>query len=249
MTSHRRLDVRYAIQFPAQLLHARRSYSLVTEDVSHGGIFLRTETPPPLMQLVQVRLVLPIGGHALSAHGMTVHVVEPSNAKGRVPGIGVQFYALDHATRDAWEGFVRHVAASYPESADQTPLRMKRGMTPEPLSRRFIRHTAVLELRPETVAALEELHRSELSAGEIFVPTTKALAPGTEVVIHVLHPGHGGPFLFEGKVKSRSTVRRGLTVELVGVDGRTKSDFLEFVHGPIVVDEEVVVPPGSDRGA
>ena len=115
-------------------------------------MFLRTDSAPPLLQLVQVQLVLPIGGHALRAHGMTVHVVAPDNTLGHVAGIGVQFYALDRETREAWEGFTRHVAANYPESTDQTPLRLYRGVTPEPLSRRFGHHTAVLELnrRPST---------------------------------------------------------------------------------------------------
>ncbi len=238
------MDTRYSIEFPVQLTHGKRAYSLVTEDVSEGGVFLRTESPPPLLQLVQVQLVLPIGGHALLAHGMTVHVVEADNAQGRVAGIGVQFYALDQATRDAWEAFTRHVAAAYPEAHDQTPIRLQRGVTPEPLSRRFHRHTAVLELRPETREKLEHIYTNDVPAARLFVPTAQDLPAGTIVVVHVTHPDDKAPFLLQAKVFTRTASPAGLVVELLGVDRPFKEEFLEFIRRSIVIDEEVVEPDG-----
>src|SRR5579872_5989904 len=120
MADSKRRDVRYQIRFPAQLSFARQTRSLLTEDVSLNGVFLGTDTPPPVLQLVRVHLVLPIGDRALLAHGMTVHVVTPAQREGegalRTPGIGVQFYALDAETRVTWEGFIRHVEANHPPS-------------------------------------------------------------------------------------------------------------------------------------
>src|SRR5579863_9410238 len=121
MSVHKRRDVRFAIRFPAQLSYKHRTTSLMTEDVSYGGVFLGTDTPPPTLQLVGVQLVLPVGGHALKAHGMTVHVVEPGGPPGRPCGVGVQFYALDRETRETWEAFVTHVRTTYPRAADQAP--------------------------------------------------------------------------------------------------------------------------------
>ncbi len=242
----RRLDVRYLIRFPVQLVYAKRAHSLVTQDISAGGIFLCTESPPPLLQLVHVKLVLPIGGRALTAHGMTVHVVEPTNAAGRTPGIGIQFYGLDQATRDAWDGFTRHVEVYHPESPDQTPLRLGRGETPEPLRRRFSRHTAVLELKPKSINTLEKLYTRDIPTGAMFIATPLELAVGAEVVINITHPESHEPFLFEAKVLLLSTDPPGVGVELLGVDERFKQDFLEFIRGPIVFDSQVTLEDPAD---
>jgi Tfp pilus assembly protein PilZ len=250
MVEHRRRDTRYSIRFPVQLWHAKRADSLVSEDVSQGGVFLCTDSPPPLLQLVQVQLVLPIGGRALKAHGMTVHVVEPENAQGRVAGIGVQFYALDRATREAWEAFVRHVEANFPRAADQEPLRLPRGQTPEPLSRRFGRHTAVLEIKPANLDELEELYTRDVATGSMFVPTRLEVPAGAQVVLNVTHPTSGSPFLLEAKVVHRTGLPAGLGVELIGVDRKFREEFLDFVRGGIIIDDEVVIedaPPPSSQ--
>lgn len=241
MVTHRRRDTRYSIRFPVQLWHAKRSESLVTEDVSHGGIFVCTDSPPPLLQLVRVQLVLPIGGRALTAHGMTVHVVEPDNTQERVAGIGVQFYALDQPTREAWEHFVRHVEANYPKATDQAPLRLRRGETPEPLSRRFGHHTAVLEVKPASLDELEELYSRDVATGSMFVPTKLEVPAGARVVVNVTHPTSGSPFLLEAKVVHRTGLPAGLGVELLGVDRHFREEFLDFVRGGIIIDEEVVL--------
>jgi Tfp pilus assembly protein PilZ len=238
----RRRDTRYCIEFPVQLVHARRANSLMTHDVSEGGVFLKTETPPPLLHLVKVHLVLPIGGHALTAHGMTVHVVDASSTgtSGRPAGIGVQFYALDSATRDAWISFARHVASHCPESPDQTPLRLVRGMTPEPLSRRFGNHTAVVDWKPASLDVLQDVYTQEIAQGTLLIPTDVAPPAGANIVVHLRHPLSGAPFLFEAHVLRHTDTPRGVRVELRGADRGFREEFLDFVRGPIVVEEESV---------
>lgn len=241
MPPHRRRDTRYSIRFPVQLAHGKRTLSLLTADVSYGGVFLFTDSPLPLMQLVGVHLVLPIGDRALRAHGMTVHVVKPDNAEGRVPGLGVQFYALDQTTRDSWEAFVRHVEGHFPVSRDQVPLRLPRGFTPEPVRRRFERHTAVLKIEPATLTELEEIYTRDVSTGTIVVPSTLELPLRARVVIYVAHPTTGQPFLIEGSVRQRAEAPPALTVDLMGVDRSTKEEFLDFVRGGVFIDDEVVI--------
>jgi Tfp pilus assembly protein PilZ len=245
MSPHGRRDTRYSIRFPVHLSVGKRTLSLLTADVSHGGVFLCTDTPLPLMQLVGVHLVLPIGDRALKAHGMTVHVVKPDNGQGRVPGLGVQFYALDHTTRDSWEAFVRHVEAHCPPSPDQAPLRLPRGFTPEPVRRRFERHTAVLKVEPTTLPGLEEVYTRDVLAGRIFIPGALALPKGARVVVYVAHPATGQPFLLEGSVLGRTDEPPGLDVEFLHIDRRTKEEFLDFVRGGIFIDDEVVLDSKS----
>ncbi len=249
MGTRRRLDTRYAIEFPVQLVHGKHTHSLLTGDVSEGGVFLRTDAPPPLMQLVQVQLVLPIGGRALVAHAMTVHVVPKDAAPGRVPGIGVQLYALDRPTRDAWEAFTRHVAEHCPESRDQTPLRLQRGLTPEPLSRRFLAHKAVLVLRPSSLDALEALHAEEVRSGQILVPSEAVLPAGTVVVVHIVHPDDQTPHLLQATVAGRSAEPRGLYVAPVRHGALSHAEFLDFIGRSIRIDDESVVSGHEDTSS
>jgi len=242
MRGQRRRDVRYAIRFPAQLTIGKRTQTLTTADVSFGGVFLRTDTPPSLQQLVSVDLVLPIGDRALSAHGMTVRVVRPDDPSGYDAGIGVQFYALDQATRDAWDAFIHHVEERFPPSADQAPLKLPRGFTPEPVRRRFERHTAVLRLTPETQADLDGIHR-RLSSGSLSVPSPLELPTGAPVIVCIDHPESGHPFLFEGTIKDHTPgPPAAFEVAWTGASPRRLEDFSDFVKGGIRIDDEVLVP-------
>jgi hypothetical protein len=226
-----------------RLTIGKRTLSLLTGDVSYSGVFLRTDSPPPLRQLVGVELVLPIGDHSLRVHGMTVRVVHPKNPSGYDAGIGVQFYAVDPTTRDSWENFIRYVEERYPRSSDQAQLRLPRGFTPEPLQRRFERHTAVLKVAPTTLEELEALYEDGVCAGHVVVPTPATFAPGTRVILNVDHPTTGQPFLIEAIVGARtvSPPVSGVELELQGVDQRCKDEFADFVCGGVVIDDEVVV--------
>jgi Tfp pilus assembly protein PilZ len=251
MSVHKRRDVRFAIRFPAQLSHKQRTYSLVTEDVSYGGVFLGTDTPPPTLQLVGVQLALPIGGRALKAHGMTVHVVEPGDAAGHPCGVGVQFYALDRETRETWEAFVTHVRTTAPRAHDQVPLRLARGQTPEPMRRSLGRHTAVLTVTPRTLEELEELYTRGVSTGGMFVPTEIEAPEGARVLLHVTHPDSGRPYLLEAKVVSRKThgEPRGVGVEIPHTDRQLLEEFLDFVRGGVTIDDEIrMEPPSGSEG-
>lgn len=108
-------DLRRQPRYPARLAVTLRAgkkiEQLVTEDVSYGGLFLRWDGSIGLRQLVRVEAVLPPMQHRLSVHAMVVHAVPPENANGRSPGVGLQFYAVDRATRLAWDHFILWVRA------------------------------------------------------------------------------------------------------------------------------------------
>jgi uncharacterized protein (TIGR02266 family) len=62
-------------------------------NISAGGVFVETESPPELKSVVTVTLELPDGGAPVEAKGIVVHRVLPQDAKARhtAPGAGVQF--------------------------------------------------------------------------------------------------------------------------------------------------------------
>jgi hypothetical protein len=77
----------------------------------------------------------------------------------------------------------------------------------------------------------------------MFVPTRLELPIGTRVVVYIAHPATGQPFLFEAKVVHRTDAPAGLGLELIAVDYRCKQEFLDFVRGGILIDDEVKIEP------
>jgi Tfp pilus assembly protein PilZ len=234
MTNARR-DFRYEAHFPAQITFAKKRLSLFTEDLGYGGVFVRTDTPPALRQLVRVRLVVPFVARALDMHGMTVHVVGYDNRAARVPGIGVQFYGLDRDTREAWEATVRHVATTAPLAPDQSPFILPSD-TPEPIRRRFQRHTAVLTVKTGSQNELDTVVTRDVSAGGTFIRTKESFKLGAPVMVCIHHPDNGSTFILDGIV--RHAHGEGVGVEFVGIDALRRDEFIDFVRGGILIDEE-----------
>jgi uncharacterized protein (TIGR02266 family) len=246
MDSSKRRDTRYAVRVPTQLAFGKHVRSMLTEDVSYRGCFLRTDTPPRLRQLVQLKLVLPPGDHAISVHGTVVHYVEPLNPADRVPGIGVQFYGLDHDTKHAWEGFVRYVEGRFPLASNQTPFDLEAAVQ-EPIRRRYARETAVLKVQVRTVDELFDLFARDVSKGGMFIETTAQLAVGQPVMINVQHPDRQDTLLLDAVV--RRTQRRpisGVGVEFARMDKERRDELMDFVRGGIVVDDEAIIVSEDD---
>lgn len=70
--------------------------SRCADDLTRGGMFLRTEIPHRVWSFIDVVLGLP-AGHQVVLRGRVVHVVDLQRAaaKGMAPGIGVEFVQLD----------------------------------------------------------------------------------------------------------------------------------------------------------
>jgi uncharacterized protein (TIGR02266 family) len=81
-----------------------------TVDISKGGMFIRTETPPPFGTRLSIRFSSPDGTLALDAD--VVHVVDAEAAKtfGQPAGVGVQFVDLSAEVRQRFEAYVDGVA-------------------------------------------------------------------------------------------------------------------------------------------
>ena len=104
-----RREGRTTYRLPVTLLRGRDEIPLRSEDVSYHGLFIETDEPLPLRHLLRLRLLLPPYDRELVAHGMVAHVMPPGNAAGKIPGMGVELYALDRAARTVWGHFVARV--------------------------------------------------------------------------------------------------------------------------------------------
>lgn len=73
-------------------------YAGISEDISEGGIFIATLAPPPIGELIQVKIrVDRVGVPPVTAPGRVVW--HRTDEQGEVTGCGVAFVGADRATR------------------------------------------------------------------------------------------------------------------------------------------------------
>ena len=82
-----------------------------SDNISLGGIFIRTETPKEKGSIIYLQFSLEDGEQLIEGVGPVVHVNEPGVA-GRVPGMGVEFMNFD----DASMRLIEEICQSRPSS-------------------------------------------------------------------------------------------------------------------------------------
>ena len=75
-----------------------------TLNVSASGMFVRSEEPPQIDEIVQVVLQLPDGKPPLQTQALVLHRV--AKGGGQVPGAGVQFIGADDAFRARLDAYL-----------------------------------------------------------------------------------------------------------------------------------------------
>jgi len=230
----------------AVLLRGGREVSLLTGDVSFRGLFLRTDDPPPLRQLLQVKLKLAPENDELVAHAMAVFVV-PAGAAGQTPGVGLQLYAVSAEIRQRWDRFVRWVTKTYPDSLD-TPMKPV-ATAPDTVNRQFPRVRRALTVRAQSIGDLHHLVTEDVSRGGMFLRTGLDIAIGSELRLFVAHPQTGLTFAVDTVVRRRvesPAERAGLGVEFVGLDDKRREEFAAFSGLDEMSGEEDVVYVATD---
>ncbi len=248
----RRRDKRYPARLSIRTRIAGRLKDLVSEDVSYRGLFLATDSPPPLRQLIRIETALPPGGAAFATHAMVVRVVAPGDPAGHRPGVGVQFYGMGDERR-VWEAFVQYVqqsAIALPDRRESRPppnaraslatgsVRIGQGSGMQD-NRRFQRAPVVLEVRPRDLEDLYRLYSRDVSVGGMFLSTTRELEVGGEVRLDVRHPHNGSVFQLSAIIRRVSEEPAGIGVEFTGLDDQRRRAFFEFIHAPIPAHDDV----------
>jgi Tfp pilus assembly protein PilZ len=95
MGSERREHVRYAVSLRVRVRvsGSEQFTTFKTMDVSRGGLFLCTRTPPERGTRVSVELA-DAAGHSMLVPGRVVRTIRPDEAGPRGPGVGVQLGPL-----------------------------------------------------------------------------------------------------------------------------------------------------------
>ena len=84
-------------------------YAGITDNVSEGGVFIATVTPPPHGALVELSLELPGYPEPFAVKGVVVWVRDQSAAiEGAPAGVGVQWLEMSRAALSAITRFVQY---------------------------------------------------------------------------------------------------------------------------------------------
>ncbi len=216
-----RREERFPVRVPVTLRIGREIQKLYTGDVSFRGLFVCTDQPPTLRQLISIELFLPPHDELFTSHGMSVYVLEPGQEVDKLPGVGVQFYAQAEGQRRQWEQFVasiRNEPVELPEDAI------------DPVKRLHPRIAARFEVHPKDIGELETIFTRDVSSGGMFIETEMELEPGKTLSLTIYHPVSQQGFTIECVIRRRSRKKpRGLGVEFTGLDDERRHRFETFI--------------------
>jgi uncharacterized protein (TIGR02266 family) len=97
----RRTFARAPARFSIRWSSKREFLAAYAENISRGGVFMATENPPPLREVIELQLDLPDGEPPARTQAEVVQrtTVEEARASGRVAGAGMQFIGADDEFR------------------------------------------------------------------------------------------------------------------------------------------------------
>ena len=217
-----------------------KKFALHTADVSYRGLYVCTDSPPQLRQLVKVELALPPGGDSFVGHGMAVYVLEPGTeaAKIRTPGCGIQFYGVTGSEKAQWDAFIQWVSTEHGQSENEE-VDMS-GAGGQVARRKHERHAMQLEIRLQHADDLYTLYTRDISRGGMFISTDLELAADAELFVDLIHPATSQLFKLQCVVRHhiQNDAMHGVGVQFVNLDAALQEQLFDFISSDIEITED-----------
>jgi hypothetical protein len=236
-----RRDARYPARIVARVIRRNQAIEFLTNDVSFRGVFLRTDAPPALRQLVRVELVLP-SGLVVSGHAMVVHLAarEPNGSAAgggqeAIPGVGLQFWGpLLHMKE--WEQFIHHLKHRH-HAGTATARRTDK------IRRASERFKVSLEVVFDGATSMTR----DISENGMAIRSDAEMPVGARVSLEM----RAGSDLIAFDVVVRRSIRDpdfvGLGVEFVNLDGEKRDALLAFVRKNTPSEERIFIQPRDPK--
>jgi hypothetical protein len=236
--SDKRREVRYAARITARIKRRNQMIEMLTNDVSFRGVFIRTDSPPALRQLVKVELVLP-DKVVVSGHAMVVHVAAlPAGAakgEGQVPGIGLQFWGpIEHAKQ--WEQFIHALKQ-----------RQRTGTPAATPADKVRRASERFKLAIEVVFGGERSMTRDVSENGMAIRTDLKMPIGGRAQLELR--SEQGTMVFDVIVRRAINEPdfKGLGIELVEMAPDRRAELVKFIRANAPSEERILVPPGDPK--
>jgi hypothetical protein len=193
-------------------------------------MFLRTDAPPQLRQVVRVALTIPSTVKRLSAMAQVAHVVHPADPHGRVPGAGILFFPLDEGTLEVWSAFIGTLSDLRHDTIPSPPLVPVSATVVEPIRRRAERHPTSLVVHVNATGGPHILRLHDISRNGVFITTDVQFPIGATLTVRFVDPDESDEFVINAIVRRHSAgVVCGVGVELVGLEGKARESFFRFL--------------------
>lgn len=241
MGAEKRRHDRFYADLPVEVRAGSRRIESHTVDVSYGGLFLCSEDPPPLRQLVTLKIMTLERPGGLEVMAMPVFIDRRGTAG--CPGFGVKLFGLDPDTRKSWETTVARIRTQpdtrvvphRPDGAGAPPPEVA---TPSPEPDEAYREPTWMQVLPEFVVRLRtaddlrSFRFKDLSRGRVYVRTDRVLEEGSHVEVRVIHPIHDAVFVIGGimdKVVRRPDFK-GVRIRLEELEHVRRDEFELFAQ-------------------
>jgi hypothetical protein len=236
--SEKRREGRYPARIIARVRRRNQMIELITNDVSFRGVFIRTDAPPALRQLVKMELVLP-QQIIVSGHAMVVHVASRPDGvpkgEGAVPGIGLQFWGPIENARE-WEKFIHELRQ-----------RLRDGNPAAKQTDKVRRASERFKLSIEVVLEGRTLMTRDVSENGMAVRTDLAIPVGMRTELKM----RSGNELLTFDVVVRRTINepefRGLGIELLDVTPERRAELTQFIRNQAPSEERIFIPQGDPK--
>ncbi len=250
---------RYMAQVGARFLSRSQTTAFLTDYVTSTGVFVRTDAPPQVMELLRIEFTLAPEATRIVLHGMVTQIVLPSTAHA-APGVEIAFFAKGGEAGRLWDEFVSHLREHHPESltrpvmlaqnaTDQVRRAHPRVVPHSPIRIRAKRKEASGQV--ETDAADESLTIGDISDGGMFIKTQSAFVVGSDLRVTLQDPRTFAVMAVDCIVRRRAFgTNAGIGVEFRNLNTDQRDvlhELMQFAGGTHAVAahcEEVLTPNG-----
>lgn len=231
----KRRDIRYPARVVANIVRRNETIELLTNDVSYRGVFIRTDAPPSLRQLLRVTLTLPNGGAKVSAHGMVVRVVTKAEGgeANRVPGVGLQFWGPIDQPK-AWDQFIYDLK-----------MREKAGMPNARATDKVRRSSERFKMALDVALGGETMTTRDLSETGMAVRTNSSLPVGTRTTLQIRRGRESIVVDVVVRRRIEEPSFTGLGVEYVDVPPSARQSIVDLVRSSAPEDDAVFIDPND----
>lgn len=236
--TERRRDARYPARIVARVGRRNLMVDFLTNDVSFRGVFIRTDSPPALRQLVRVELVLP-DKTLVSGHAMVVHITKAADGapkgEGPVPGVGLQFWGPIEHTRE-WEQFIHGLKAAQKAGSSMAKATDK-------VRRASERFKLAVEVELDGMVAMTR----DLSENGMAIRTNMAIPVGTRTELRLRTGDRVVAFDAVVRRAIDEPDFRGLGVELMEMTTEQHHDLVDLIRKNAPSEDRIFVPPGDPK--
>ncbi len=213
----------YRVQIAATFVSRSQSTALLTDHVSAHGVFVRTDSPPCVGELLRIEFLLPHTKTRVLMHGVAARIVE-AEAGHSVPGVQIMFFAKEGTSSLLWDRFIQHVQETYPESVT-CPIVLAEGVVDQ-VRRAHPRVTPSVSIDVGGASAVV----GNLSMGGMFIKTEAEFDLGARICVTLEDPRNRARVQL-GCVVRRQVfgAQRGIGVEFESLNATSRAALKEIV--------------------